>query len=472
LPTLKSKYGDLEFTVNIPKWEDQGSFADMAAGSLSVGFICVLETLITAKIADNIADAPTPFDPEMETNALGLSNIVVGIMGGLPTTAVIARTKLNILSGTKGKASQFINGLFCIAICLVALPAFTYMPLAAIGVVLTVTAVRMAPTETLMHLWRSNKTECGLMVFVTVLSVGLDPTYGLILGMVIAFIINADNVAQFHNQLLLLEGTKQTQSMQLDTITPPDMRASCVGAICGVSSPAVTANDASVGVSHVGNEEEGIDFTILDLGISKVDAPVPLEKPAVDEAGLYRLAEPAAGVTKPVPCFEPRGTVTYLNADAMEVQMKNLAKLPEMILSLEKCYYVDVDGSDRLKKMVKRWVDGGMSVIVCGLEGLGKEIVRDSAWIAEMTTPKEDEPAKIECAANKEEGFVLMQTKRPAGEDDDNYHSKIADSPLLQAVSAGIDNRCPSLLVSMESNSTSERQCSVIQCSVGDSQTA
>lgn len=379
LPTLKGKYGELSFTVSMPKWADQGSLADMVAGSLSVGFICLLETLITAKIADNIADAPEPFDAEKETAACGIANVVVGVMGGLPCTAVLARTKLNIMSGTKGKFSQFLNGVFCVVICLALLPAFTYLPLSVCACILVLIAVRMAPTGTLMHLWHNDKTEFWLMVFVCVISVGLDPTYGLVLGMVLAFIMNADNVAQFHTELRLIDSADQVHGqsrLPLLTVMPTDMRSSCVGAVCGHNEGASTSN-----ISRP--EEVHIDMA---HGAHKAPSTPCVNTarrgtPTVDEAGVVwqERAEEA-----PVACYEPRGALTYVNADAIEAQMKRLQNLPAVLVDLDKVYFMDIDGVDRVGKMVERWKEQHMLVVVCGTEGQGKSILSRAAWLSDM----------------------------------------------------------------------------------------
>merc|ERR1711939_929033 len=113
------------------------------------------------------------------------------------------------------------------------LPLFSYLPLAIIACILVLVAVRMAPIETLMHLWKTDKVECGLMVLVCGVSVGLDPVYGLVLGMVVAFFINADNVAKFHTEVQLLDRRRamalsDVEARPMHTIATPDMRESMV----------------------------------------------------------------------------------------------------------------------------------------------------------------------------------------------------------------------------------------------------
>ena len=342
LPTLKHKYGTLSSNLaNIPKWEKQGSFADMMAGSLSVGFICVLETLITAKIADNIAGAKVPFDAEKETLSTGLGNALVGLMGGLPCTAVLARTKLNIMSGTKGSASQFINAVLCVVMVMALLPFFSYLPLAVIACILMLVAVRMAPIETLLHLWKHDKTECCLMVGVCAVSVGLDPTYGLVGGMLVAFFINADNVAKVHTELQMLNESQAATLSEIPTrpmytVLAPDMRETVARAVtCAPTSEAAYSLSAS------------------DLEAAVAD----------------------------IPYYEPRGALTYLNADGFEDQMKELIGVPQLVVALDKLYFLDMDGCDRIGKMVTRLQKEGTIVVLCGCAGKGIERLQSAEWL-------------------------------------------------------------------------------------------
>jgi SulP family sulfate permease len=405
LPTLKHKYGDLKFTIDIPRWGDQGSVGDMIAGSLSVGFICLLETLITAKIADNIADAPEPFNNEMESAACGLANVVVGTMGGLPCTAVLARTKLNIMSGTKGKASQFYNACFCLIICLVALPAFTYLPLSVCACILVLIAARMAPTGTLIHLWHNSKVEFWLMVLVCVVSVGLDPTYGLVLGMVLAFIINADNVAKSHSELRMIDNVEQAKGLPLLSVMQPDLRSACVGATCG-------KNEGTA--SQPGNE------VCVDMSSSKATG-----LPTIDASGaIWQDTSMDVPEACPVACYEPRGALTFMNADAIEDQMKRLKNLPAVLVSLDKVFHMDIDGVDRVGKMVQRWRKANMIVVVSNVEGPGKEILSKADWVKGMM-----EEGLV--TANTGSGYQLIIGKRKANGNGTNNHDITEQSPLV-----------------------------------------
>jgi MFS superfamily sulfate permease-like transporter len=283
-------------------------------------------------------------------------------------------------------------------------------------------AVRMAPIETLMHLWRNDKTEFWLMVFVCVVSVFLDPTYGLVLGMVLAFIINADNVAQFHTELRLIDNAEQVQGescLPLLTVMPADMRSSCVGAVCGQSNGAPQEPT----VPGVVSRPEEVHIDMQAPSTPKISPPVR-GRPTVDEAGVV-WQERTQG--DPVACYEPRGALTYVNADAIEAQMKRLQNLPAVLVNLDKVYFMDIDGVDRVGKMVQRWRDQQMLVVVCGTDGEGKGILSRAAWLSDMR-----EAGLV--APNTAAGYqvLLDLTMAEGGTPDDGVES----SPLLTPATA------------------------------------
>lgn len=89
-----SYYTSDTFVLHVPS---------LLVGAFEITFVAVLETLISAKIADNLTG--TRFDQGQETFALGWANLLSGIMGGLPVTGVLVRTAANVASGANHKTS-------------------------------------------------------------------------------------------------------------------------------------------------------------------------------------------------------------------------------------------------------------------------------------------------------------------------------------------------------------------------------
>lgn len=93
----------------------------------SVSVVAVLETLISAFIADRLTK--TLFDQRREVLGIGITNFVTGILGGIPATAALARTSLNIRSGATSRASGIVNGFALIILSVVLFDLFKYLPL-------------------------------------------------------------------------------------------------------------------------------------------------------------------------------------------------------------------------------------------------------------------------------------------------------------------------------------------------------
>ena len=72
-----------------------------------------VETMISAKIADGVTR--TKHDKGREMLGLGIANIVTGLCGGIPATAALARTSLNIKTGCNDKISATISSI-CIGL--------------------------------------------------------------------------------------------------------------------------------------------------------------------------------------------------------------------------------------------------------------------------------------------------------------------------------------------------------------------
>lgn len=158
-------------------------------GAMKVTFVAVLETLISARIADN--QTGTRFDWSNEVRGLAVANFVCGLFGATPCTGVLVRTAVNVSSGATHMMSQFINGIVCLIVILLLLPAFTYIPMPVIASMLLTSACRLVPKKLIAHLYHADKFECFMLLFTAALCIFIDGAIGLMIGMVISLMVNA-----------------------------------------------------------------------------------------------------------------------------------------------------------------------------------------------------------------------------------------------------------------------------------------
>ena len=72
-----------------------GAVGDLFSAALAVAALAALESLLSAKVADGMADTAR-HDPDRELFGQGAANIASAMFGGMPATGAIARTAVNV----------------------------------------------------------------------------------------------------------------------------------------------------------------------------------------------------------------------------------------------------------------------------------------------------------------------------------------------------------------------------------------
>jgi hypothetical protein len=98
----------------------------------------------------------TKFNQRQEVLAISLANIFSGLFGGIPATAALARTALNIKCGATSRVSGIISAFTVILLSLIFLPYFKFLPLPNIAAILVNVAIRMIEVEEIKLIY-SNK---------------------------------------------------------------------------------------------------------------------------------------------------------------------------------------------------------------------------------------------------------------------------------------------------------------------------
>jgi SulP family sulfate permease len=165
--------------------------------ALSVAFVGLMETLLTAKLVDEITD--TPSRTGRESWALGVSNILAGFYGGIAGCAMIGQTLLNVKTGrARTRISTVIAGVFLLALVTGLSPVMGQIPMVALAAVMMVVAVTtvdwhsVAPS-TLRRMPLPETIVMGVTIAVVVITDNL--AYGVVIGVVLAMVLFARRVA-------------------------------------------------------------------------------------------------------------------------------------------------------------------------------------------------------------------------------------------------------------------------------------
>jgi SulP family sulfate permease len=168
----------------------------IAPFAVTLAFIGLLESLLTAQILDDMTD--TGSDKNRESRGQGVANVATGFLGGMAGCAMIGQSMINIKSGGRTRLSTFSAGFFLLVLILVLGDLIAIIPMAALVAVMFVVAVATFDWTSLhlRSLRRTPKSETAVMVVTVAIVVQThNLAYGVVAGVLLAAIFFARRVA-------------------------------------------------------------------------------------------------------------------------------------------------------------------------------------------------------------------------------------------------------------------------------------
>jgi len=186
------------------------TFRIIAPYALAMALVGLLESLLTAKLVDDITD--THSDKTREAWGQGGANVITGFFGGMGGCAMIGQTMINVkASGARTRISTFAAGLLLLVLVVGFGDMVARIPMAALVAVMIMVAVgtfdwhSVAPAT----LRRMPKSETTVMLSTVVVVVAThNLAYGVAVGVLVAMTLFARRVAHLATvERELIEGT-------------------------------------------------------------------------------------------------------------------------------------------------------------------------------------------------------------------------------------------------------------------------
>jgi MFS superfamily sulfate permease-like transporter len=153
--------------------------------AVAVAALAALESLLSATVADGMSVGQR-HDSDRELVGQGLANLAAPLFGGIPATAAIARTAVNVRSGASSRLAALAHAVLLLAIVLVAARWVGEIPRAALAGVLIATAVQMVRVSSLAALLRSTRGDAVVLVITALATVAFDLVTAVLIGLVVA----------------------------------------------------------------------------------------------------------------------------------------------------------------------------------------------------------------------------------------------------------------------------------------------
>ncbi|MFI2380293.1 SulP family inorganic anion transporter [Streptomyces sp. NPDC018964] len=201
VPTVGDK-GDLPSSLPVPGLPDvpftMDTLTTIAPYALAMALVGLMESLMTAKLVDDITD--THSSKTRESIGQGVANIVTGFFGGMGGCAMIGQTMINVkVSGARTRLSTFLAGSFLMVLCIVFGPVVSDIPMAALVAVMIMVSFATFDWHSVAPrtLRRMPAGEITVMVVTVVCVVAThNLAVGVVAGSVTAMVVFAKRVAR------------------------------------------------------------------------------------------------------------------------------------------------------------------------------------------------------------------------------------------------------------------------------------
>jgi SulP family sulfate permease len=193
--TIGSRFGAVPHTFPTPRlpsvsWE---TFTQMFSPALTVALLGAIESLLSAVVADGMTG--TRHRSNMELIGQGIANLAAPIFGGIPATGAIARTATNIKNGGRTPVAGIIHAVTLLLIMLFFGQWAALIPMATLAAILIVVSYNMSEWHLFVKLLRSPKSDIAVLLTTFFLTVLIDLTVAIQIGMVMAAFLFMNRMA-------------------------------------------------------------------------------------------------------------------------------------------------------------------------------------------------------------------------------------------------------------------------------------
>jgi SulP family sulfate permease len=197
--TVGSRFGTIAAGIPTPSLPDLSleQIGALVGPAFTIALLAAIESLLSAVVADGMVGGR--HRSNMELVAQGVANIASPLMGGIPATGAIARTATNVKNGGRTPIAGIVHSITLLVITLAAGQWAGLIPMAALAAILVVVAYHMSEWRGFAAELRSPKSDVLVLLTTFALTVLVDLTVAIEVGMVLAAFLFIRRMAEVTN---------------------------------------------------------------------------------------------------------------------------------------------------------------------------------------------------------------------------------------------------------------------------------
>ena len=171
--------------------------------AITIAVIASLESLLSLEATDKLDPFKRVASTNQELKAQGIGNLISGMLGGLPMTAVIVRSSANVNAGGRTKVACFFHGILLLLSVMFLSRYLNYIPLASLACILLLTGYKLAKPKLFMEMHAKGMNQLAPFVITIAAILISDLLKGMAIGLVcgLFFVIKTN----FHAAITLTQ---------------------------------------------------------------------------------------------------------------------------------------------------------------------------------------------------------------------------------------------------------------------------
>ena len=212
--TIGTRFGGISASVPHPQLPHLSlvQITALVGPAFTIALLAAIESLLSAVVADGMIGGR--HRSNMELIAQGVANIASPLFGGIPATGAIARTATNVKNGGRTPVAGIVHSFTLLIITVFAGRWAGLIPMATLAAILVVVSYHMCEWRTFLAELRSPRSDVAVLLTTFLLTVFIDLTVAISVGMVLAAFLFMRRMAEVTNVRAL------TQEFDDDAVDP------------------------------------------------------------------------------------------------------------------------------------------------------------------------------------------------------------------------------------------------------------
>lgn len=197
--TIGTRFGELSTSIPAPHLPHVtlAMLLLLVGPAFTIALLGAMESLLSAVVSDGMIGGR--HRSNMELIAQGAANIVSPIFGGMPATGALARTATNVKNGGRTPVAGMVHSVVLLLITLAFGRWAGLIPMATLAAILVVVAYHMSEWRAFAAEFTSPKSDIAVLLTTFLLTVLVDLTVAIEVGMVLAAFLFIRRMAEVTN---------------------------------------------------------------------------------------------------------------------------------------------------------------------------------------------------------------------------------------------------------------------------------